>query len=130
MKMSDACELDFFEQICTVSKKDKETVRDILRSILMVTTANLYFDKTEIVIPYLCKLNIKYEDAIRINKKTSKCWSTTDISITAEPLTALIKEIVALNEGDDPESLQHLDNSIAMKMSQLLEVVDDGEEKK
>jgi hypothetical protein len=126
--MSSAEELDFYEQICAISKKDKETVRDILRAILMVATANLYFDKDEIIIPYLCKLKIAYSDAIRVNKKTSKCWSTTDISITAEPMTALIKEIVSINEGDDPESLYHLDNRIAMKMSQLLEVVESEQE--
>jgi len=129
LKMSSAEEIDFFEQICAISKKDKDTVRDVLKSLLMVTTANLYFDKDEIYIPYLCKLKIKYEDAIRVNNKTARAWSTTDISVTAEPLTALIKEIVAINEGDDPESLQHLDNSIAMKMSQLLEVIDDENQK-
>jgi len=32
---------------------------------------------------------------------------------------------MALNEGEDPESLMYADNSIAMKMSSLLEVVED-----
>jgi len=89
IKLASPEEVDFLEQICAMSKKDKETVRDVLRSLLMVTTANLYFEKDTIYIPYLCKLKIKYEDVIRTNKITSKCWHTTDIKIDAEPLTAL-----------------------------------------
>ena len=127
IKMTDPSEIDFFEKICAFSKKDKETVRDVLKAILLTTTACAYSDIKDVYIPYVAKFSIDYKDIIKTDKN-GKSWSTTDVKINAEPMQALINEITAINEGEEPESFSDNKNSITLKIYEILDVYEGVDE--
>lgn len=85
----------FLEKISAISRIDKATVIQVLQSLLMITNIEVFSNKNEIIIPYICKLKVDYQDRI-----TSK-GIITDVNLQAQPNRALINEISCIAEGEE-----------------------------
>jgi len=86
-----------FRKIVALSSKDQATVRDVLFGILTYATIESFnSEQNEIVIPYLCTLNIKYKEIP--NEKGIESFVTID----ATPSNMLLKEFLAVKNGEEP----------------------------
>ena len=113
-------EKEFLQRICAISKKDKQTVKDVLLSLLMVSTIEIYKETNTIIIPYICSLKVEHFD-----KMTPK-GVKVEVVLEAIPSTALIEEITAVSEGEITPSEKYVKKQIFKIFLDLL-VLDDVE---
>lgn len=86
-----------FSKIVALSTKDRSTVRDVLFAILTYGTIEAYNqEENEITIPYLCTMNLKYKEVA--NEKGIE----SSIDVNATPSATLLKEFVAIKNGEEP----------------------------
>lgn len=120
----------FFEMICTNSGKDINTVREVLRAILISTILTIYnqYDKdkeknnklkenfVEFFIPYICKLKIDYSKDEPKGK-----YVVTNVNLSAVPSPTLIKEIYNILENKTLDLEKNIKNEINLKINNILE---------
>lgn len=106
------------EKLSSILKKDKTIVRDVLISILMGMTLEIYNDNDEIIIPYICKLKL---DAVDISTKKGMY---TQVKLQAEPLPALIEEINAIRSGETTPTEEFIKRGIFKEFQSLLDLED------
>lgn len=120
----------FFEMICANSGKDLNTVRDVLKSILIATMITIYnqYDKdkqkesikrqnfVEFDIPYMCKLRIDYN-----GERPSGKYVVTNVNLSAIPSPSLIKEIYNVLEDKTLDLENIVKNGIDLKINNILE---------
>jgi hypothetical protein len=109
-------EKNFLENIVAISALDRKTVKTLFRSLLIAVSMSVYADENEIIIPYLCKLKIDYND-YSTNKGTK-----VKVNIDAEPCIELIEEIKAISEGNHPPSKKYLKKEISEEIRNQLEI--------
>lgn len=110
-------EKNFIERIVAISALDKKSVKTFFRSLLIASTIAVYSEEDEIVIPYLCKLKIKYNDYLDTKK-----GSTVKVNMYAEPCEELIAEIKAISEGEQPPSKKYIKKEIFEEIKNKLEI--------
>lgn len=131
LKLKSELEKDFFDTICAISGKDKETVREVLRSLLLTIVANVYTQEekeVKVCIPYICDLLISYKDVIRKDEDSNKSWREVKVDLKADPVYALQKEIEFIHEGEDPPSLLYLEDKLKRRINEILDLPDDEDE--
>ena len=90
-------ESNAFDKIVSLSSKDKNSVRDVMFAILTYATLESFNEEdNEIIIPYLCSLKINYDEVP--NEKGIE----SSVTITAKPSAMLLKEFVAIKNGEEP----------------------------
>lgn len=109
-------EKEFIRKIKILAKVDEKTVHAVFSALLMVTSLAIFEEKNEIVIPFLCKLKLLFED-----QHTSE-GTTTKVTLEAKPLDFLIKEIQAISEGETSPSEQYIKKQIFTKFYDNLEL--------
>jgi len=109
-------ERNFVEKITAISALSKRSVKTFFKSLLMACSASVYSDENEIIIPYLCKLKIKYNDYV--TEKGTK----VKVMLEAEPCDELIDEIKAISEGNQPPSKKFIKKEIAEELKNKLEI--------
>lgn len=108
----------FLDKICAVSSKDKNTVKDVLKALLMCTTIEIYADSKEMVIPYMCKLKIDYMDNYKEDKHS------VVVHLEATPCEGLINEIAAIQEGGITPTQEYIQKMILFDLKNKLEIED------
>ena len=106
----------YIERIAAISKKDKSTVIDVLRACLMIGVIELLCDNNKISIPYVCDLEINFQD------KDTKLGRITDVQLTATPNRGLIDEVIAISEGGESPTELYFKKHILNKFEKLLDV--------
>jgi len=109
-------EKNFIENIRAISALDKKSTKTFFRSLLIACTMAIYAGKDEIIIPYICKLKISYND-----HHTPK-GSKVKVHIEAEPCDELIEEIKAISEGEPPPSKKYIKKEISEEIKNKLEI--------
>lgn len=92
--------------ICSICRCDKATVQEVLRAVLQAMTIRVYAEKGELIIPYICKLSLDYND-----RATSR-GIVTDVTLEATPMKSLIQEVSAISEGVEPPSKKKFKESM------------------
>jgi hypothetical protein len=108
------------QKICAVAKKDKAVVHDLLYSILLYTTKELYKGNRSIVIPFICTLNIEEKDILNTKDNITE----KKVMLSATPLQGLIDEITAISNDEITPSEKYLKKKIFSRLKDLLEVDD------
>lgn len=107
-------EKHFLDKISAISAKDINTVRDVMRGLLMASALEVHAGNSVINIPYICKLTIDVQQCEDKKKKET-------VVLTAEPNDTLIKEIITIKNGDTAPSEEHLKKEIHKTLNMLLE---------
>ena len=131
LKLKSDMEKDFFDTICAISEFKKDTVREVLRAVLLTIVANIYAQNSKTVkvnIPYICDLDISYADVIRKDEETGKSWREVKVDLNANPANALYKEIEFIHEGEDPPSLLYLEAKLKRRIEDILDLPLEDEE--
>jgi hypothetical protein len=101
MSMLDEEEELYLNRIANVSRLDKATVLEVLRSILIICDKEIYStvntsNTGTIVIPMICKLDISYQDVNDGNRGV-----LADVKLRATAKKTLISEINCISEGEE-----------------------------
>jgi hypothetical protein len=108
------------QKICAVAKKDKAVVHDLLYSILLYTTKELYKGNKSIIIPFICTLNIEEKDVLNTKDNITE----KKVMLSAIPHQGLIDEITAISNDQITPSEKYLKKKIFSRLKDLLEVDD------
>ena len=108
------------QKICAVAKKDKAVVHDLLYSILLYTTKELYKGNKSITIPFICTLNIEEKDVLNTKDNVTE----KKVMLTATPHQGLIDEITAIGNDEITPSEKFLKRKIFAKIRDLLDIDD------
>lgn len=108
------------QKICAVAKKDKSVVYDLLYSILLYMTKELYKGNKTITIPFVCTLNIEEKDVLNTKDNVIE----KKVTLSAEPLQALIDEITAISNDRMTPSEVFLKRKIFNWMKEKLDIDD------
>ena len=104
-------------KIASLSMKDKNVVKDVLFSLLTYCTMDSKFtDQAEIVIPYVGKLKFKYKEENDGKKIISK------VNIEAESSQSIVKEFVAIKNGETPPSKKYFQKQNRLHLQSLLKM--------
>lgn len=106
----------YIERIAAISCKDKSAVIDVLRACLISGTIELLSGKNEISIPFICDLKIDYKD------KHTKQGLITEVELQATPNQALVREVIAISDGEETPTEAYFKKGIQSKLKQLLNV--------
>ena len=95
-------ETNAFDKIVALSSCEKNKVRDILFAILTYATLESFNkEDNEIIIPYLCSLNLKYLET------TNDKGIESNIEVTAKPSGMLLREFVSIKNGEEPATKKY-----------------------
>ena len=114
MKLSKE-ERNFIENIVAISALNKKSIKTFFRSLLVACTMSVFTGDDEIYIPYLCKLNIKYN-------KSTKNKNKINVKLKAEPSIELIAEIENIANNRNPNSKKYFQKEIFEKLKNILEI--------
>jgi hypothetical protein len=105
-------------KISSVSLKDYSIIKDVFFSILSCITFDSYIrDESEMIIPYIAKLKFKYEE------QPSEQGFNSKVLIEAEALPSLIKEFVAIRNGEEPPSKKYFRKQNSLQIEKFLKMV-------
>lgn len=107
MKLSNE-EKNFLDKICAVSCKDVNTVRDVLRAILIVSAKEVYAGSKTVNIPYVCRLALD-------------TTSSDTVRLSAEPNDNFVKEVKAILSGDTSPTEEFIGREISKTLESILE---------
>lgn len=113
-------EKEAINKICAVAKKDKSVVSDLLYSLLLYITMELYKGNRSIIIPFICNLNIEEKDVLNSKEGVVE----KKIELTALPLQGLIDEVVAISKDEITFSERYLQKKIFNWLCEKLEIDD------
>jgi hypothetical protein len=117
MPVLETNEQKFLKRVKGVSMLDEKVITEVLKSILMVATAELKHGRKEVLIPYICKLEIDYHDEFVPNK-----GSTTRVELVATPLRGLIDEVSCISEGIETPTEKMVKRQFTKEFSAPLDV--------
>lgn len=109
-------EKNFLEKIIAISALDKKVGKNFFRSQLVATTISLLSGENEIIIPYLCKLKIKY------NQILTPEGIKLEVKLEAEPSEELVEEIKCILAEEDPPTKVYFKKEIAKELRNYLEI--------
>lgn len=110
----------YLEKLVAFSGKDINTVRCILRSILVLFVHELYGDEKEAIIPYIG--NFKWS----FSSKTTPAKGThTYLKLKTDPCRALDENMAAVYEGNKPDCLEFFEKQRNIAIEETLEVEED-----
>ena len=115
MKLSNE-EKNFLEKIIAISALDKKVGKNFFRSQLVACTIAMLSGENEIIIPYLCKLKIIY------NQVLTPEGIRLDVKLEAEPSQELIEEIKCIVAEEDPPTKEYFKKEIAKELRNYLEI--------
>jgi len=107
-----------FKKICSISTKDKTTVRDVLFAILTYAGMEAFKEDNEIIIPYLCKLKLNYKEII--NEKGIE----SIIDVEGEPSSLLLKEFACIKNDEKPFTKKYFEKQNRLHFKNLLKIKD------
>ena len=106
-----------FSKIVALSSRDQSTVRDVLFAILTYATIEAFNqEENEIIIPYLCSLNLKYTE--QVNEKGIE----SNIEIKAKPSVMLLKEFVSVKNDEEPITKKYFKRQNRLHFKNLLKI--------
>lgn len=109
-------EKEAIEKISAISSKDKNTVKDVLKALLMYSTlevyASIHEDEQTFVIPYLCTCHASYYES---NSKFL-------VELNAEPNQAFTKEVSSIAQGDITPSEKFIRKQIVKCVGDIIDI--------
>lgn len=108
------------QKICAVAKKDKSIVYDLLYSILLYFTKELYKGNKTITIPFICNINIEDKDVLNTKDNIIE----KKVILSATPLQGLIDEIESISRDEITPSEKYLKKKIFSRIKDLLDIDD------
>jgi hypothetical protein len=108
-----------FDQIVSLTSLNQSQVRDVLFAILTCASLNAHSQDNEITIPYLCTLKFNYEEI------TNDKGIESIISIDAEPSATLLKEYVAVKNGEEPITKKYFKRQNRLHFKNMLNIYAD-----
>lgn len=106
------------EKISALSCRDLNTVKEVLKAFLIVTTSELYKtidEEPRVLIPYICNLKIDYYEGSDGKIK---------VSLEAEALEALENEVASIVEGEYPPSERFMRRQITKNIANVIDLDD------
>lgn len=112
----------FLDKIVSICASDKKSVRDLFKSILASFTLSVLSGDNEVIIPYLCKLKLSY-DQIETPEGIK-----LEVKLDAEPSNELVEEIRCILVKKDPPTKKFFMKEIHdIIKNNYLEIEDVGE---
>jgi hypothetical protein len=105
-----------FDQIVALTSLTQTQVRDVLFAMLTCASLNAHSQENEITIPYLCTLKFNYEEV------TSDKGIESSIKIEAEPSVTLLKEYVAIKNGEEPITKKYFKRQNKLHFKNMLSI--------
>lgn len=108
-------EKEAIKKITAISLKDYATIKDIFFSILSYISIDAHCNQeSEVIIPYICKLKIKYDESPVAKGFESKVY------IEAEALPSLVKEYINIKNGEEPPSKKYFRKQNSMLIDKYI----------
>ena len=99
------------DKISAISKRDRQSVRDVMLSLLMCMTIEMYGDNFELYIPYIAKLFVEVKKHDDLN---------VEILMRAEPSKAFIAELQAILNNENTPTEMYVKKQIGQKFHSLM----------
>lgn len=116
LKMSQE-EKIYLDQLVAISGLKMDSIREVLRAILISFSIGVYAQDDEIIIPYIGKFKCSFVDKFTPTKGTF-----TKVILKASPCESLTAELSAINEGDLPPSKDYFQNNVLTSIRDVLEI--------
>jgi len=107
----------YLDKLVAISGKDINTIRDVLRSILILFSVEAYAGEEEVTIPYIGKFRFYLLDKYLPSK-----GSYTDVSLEVDPCISLVEELVAICNGDSTPTEEFFKKNVFTSMKDILEI--------
>ena len=115
------------EKICAISGKDRNTVKDVLKALLIMSTLEIYMsvneDSHKIIIPYLCNLDISQSERVSTEK-----GGYIHVELDAHINEGLQEEIQNIAVGNLTPSKQFIKKKIVRNLQNILEIDEELED--
>ena len=115
----------FIDTVSAIASRDKNTVKDILRALLIASTVHLYEsieldgkDECDLIIPYIGKIHLEYFE------HNSDEGTGTKLKLSVIPSDALIEEVSCIVSGDTTPSENFIKRQIVKYIQSVVELED------
>ena len=109
----------FLDKLSALSKKDRQTVRDFMLSILNMATIELYGNTPFFYIPYLCRIDFDIKEKVEESGE-----KVVVVGMKTTPSRAILDEIQCIYEGTETPSSKYVKRQIAQKFHSLMGLKD------
>jgi len=107
----------YLDKLVAISGKDINTIREVLRAILILFSVEAYAGEEEAIIPYIGKFKFYLLD-----KYLPSRGSYTDVNFEMEPCISLIEELVAICDGDSTPTEEFFKKNVLTSIKDILEI--------
>ncbi len=107
----------YLDKLVAISGMNISTVRDVLRSILILFSVESYAGESEVILPYIAKIKFDLIDSYSTEKGTY-----TKTNLETEPCVSLIEELVAICNGEITPSEDFFKNNVLTSIKDILEI--------
>lgn len=108
-------EKNYLEKVVSVSGKDIATVRCILRSLLLMTSLEIWAGYDTVTIPFLGDLKVKLSSVKKNNK------INTDIETDFVPSKLFKEQIIDVYHNEEPPTNKWLELNLELVIDDILD---------